>query len=51
MRIVGGGPPYHKLGRRVIYDAKALDEWMDARQRISTNRQANGVAGVCSTNG
>ncbi len=28
---VGGGPKYHKYGRRVVYFPSDLDEWMRAR--------------------
>ena len=28
MRGTGGGPPYARWGRRVIYDRADLDEWM-----------------------
>jgi len=28
---VGGGPPYRKFGRRVIYEPDALIEWATAR--------------------
>jgi predicted DNA-binding transcriptional regulator AlpA len=36
-RVFGGGPPYFKLSRRVIYDADDLDAWMEARRRSSTS--------------
>ena len=26
-RWLGGGPPYRKLGNRVMYEIKTLDEW------------------------
>jgi hypothetical protein len=37
LRVFGGGPKFHKLGRRVIYDTRDLDGWFDARQRLSTS--------------
>jgi hypothetical protein len=29
--------PFIKAGRAVIYDTRALDEWMASRQRLSTS--------------
>ena len=40
MRVYGGGPPYLKLGRRVLYDTRDLDEWSAAHRRLSTSCQA-----------
>lgn len=38
MRLVGNGPPYCKLSRKlVVYDVVALDEWVKARERLSTS--------------
>ena len=28
-RVDGGGPKYLKLGRRVVYDTRDLDGWLD----------------------
>lgn len=39
-RLTGGGPPFHKLGRRVTYIAADVDEWMSARRRTRTQRKA-----------
>lgn len=36
MRLRGDGPPYAKLGRLVIYDVSDLEEWINARKRMST---------------
>jgi hypothetical protein len=36
-RVRGGGPPYYKLGRRVVYDTDELDEWMRSKRRTSTS--------------
>ncbi len=37
MRMRGDGPPFVKLGRRiVIYRLADLAAWMDQRQRVST---------------
>lgn len=43
LRVFGGGPKFHKLGRRVVYDSSDLDDWFAARQRSSTSD--NGAAG------
>ena len=37
LRVIGGGPPYFKRGRSVIYDTADLDEWLTARRRTSTS--------------
>jgi predicted DNA-binding transcriptional regulator AlpA len=37
LRVFGGGPPFAKLGRRVVYSAAALDDWLRARQFTSTS--------------
>jgi hypothetical protein len=36
-RVVGGGPEYLKLGRRVVYPRDALDAWMLSHRRTSTS--------------
>jgi excisionase family DNA binding protein len=37
LRVFGGGPPFHKFGRRVVYDLKDLDSWAAQRRRVSTS--------------
>jgi excisionase family DNA binding protein len=37
LRLVGGGPCFISLGRRVVYDRADLDAWADARKRSSTS--------------
>jgi hypothetical protein len=37
LRVFGGGPVYYKLNRRVTYDTRSLDCWMEARVRVSTS--------------
>ena len=32
LRIYGGGPPYAKLGRSVVYDREDLDAWVVERK-------------------
>jgi Helix-turn-helix domain len=36
LRCRGGGAPYCKLGRRVVYDRRELDQWLRSKQRVST---------------
>lgn len=36
----GSGPPAHKVGRLVRYQAKDVQAWVDARQRIGTGGEA-----------
>lgn len=37
MRVTGESPPFHKLGRRVVYDRADLDAWIAIRKRRSTS--------------
>jgi hypothetical protein len=37
LRCIGGGPPYYKHDRRVVYSAQHLDEWLQSRLRTSTS--------------
>lgn len=40
LRVFGGGPPYVKIGRRVVYQVTALDEWLVSKRRASTSAAA-----------
>jgi predicted DNA-binding transcriptional regulator AlpA len=40
-RVFGGGPPFFKIGRRVVYDPHDLDEWLKDRRRFSTSDRGN----------
>lgn len=31
-RITGGGPRFHKFGRRVLYSIRDLESWANARR-------------------
>ena len=42
LRILGGGPMYHKLGRRVVYAIEDIDQWAAARRRASTSFHDDG---------
>ena len=37
LRVYGGGPRFIKVGRRVIYDTRDLDTWLDSRKQSSTS--------------
>ena len=39
-RVTGDTPAFVKLGRRVLYDSKDLDEWLAAHRRRSTSDAA-----------
>jgi predicted DNA-binding transcriptional regulator AlpA len=36
-RLDGGGPPYLKLGRRVLYDVADLEVWAANHKRLHTS--------------
>jgi predicted DNA-binding transcriptional regulator AlpA len=40
MRLNGTGPRYLKLGRRVLYDLRDLEEWAAERKRNHTSDQS-----------
>jgi predicted DNA-binding transcriptional regulator AlpA len=37
LRVSGGGPPFSKLGRRVVYSYQDLQDWVASRRRNSTS--------------
>ena len=37
LRVFGGGPPYFKLGRRVLYERRSFEKWLDDHVRTSTS--------------
>ena len=36
-RVLGGGPRFHKFGRRVLYAVADLDAWADGRSYTMTS--------------
>lgn len=36
-RVIGGGPKFHKFGRRVMYAVSDLDAWADQRSYEATS--------------
>jgi hypothetical protein len=39
-RVRGGGPPYHVVGTRVVYDREKLDAWIRNKTFQSTSEYA-----------
>lgn len=37
LRLTGGGPPYIKLGRTVVYDPADVEAWLSTHRRSSTS--------------
>ena len=37
LRVYGGGPAYLKIGRRVLYETSALEDWLVSKRRTSTS--------------
>jgi hypothetical protein len=37
LRRVGGGPPFLKIGSRIIYRLSDLNDWLTAHRRVSTS--------------
>jgi predicted DNA-binding transcriptional regulator AlpA len=40
-RLDGGGPEYHKFGRRVVYDQRDLDSWAARNKRRHTSQPSS----------
>jgi hypothetical protein len=38
-RSLGSGPPFYKVGARVVYDDADVDAWLATRKRTSTTQQ------------
>ena len=43
-RVRGGGPPFTKVGKRVLYIRRDLFDWLAAGRRTSTSDAANRAA-------
>jgi hypothetical protein len=48
LRCHGGGPPYIKAGRRVVYRVDDLDAWMNARRRANTSEYPRSASAPAS---
>ncbi len=44
LRVVGGGPAFIKIGKRVVYDPADLDAWFNQHKRISTSESTANAA-------
>ena len=40
LRVFGGGSPYLKIGRRVVYERPAFEKWLVSHRRASTSARA-----------
>ena len=40
LRCIGGGPPYIKAGRKILYRRADLCHWLDARRVANTSEAA-----------
>jgi len=49
LRVFGGGPPFLKFGRRVVYDPSDLDDWAAQQRRISTSDLGTAARGIGGT--
>lgn len=38
LRVFGGGPPFHKIGRRVLYRRDDLEQWLNGRRFENTSQ-------------
>lgn len=43
LRVVGGGPPFIKLGARVVYEAGDVDAWIAAKGKRRSTSEASAV--------
>jgi excisionase family DNA binding protein len=42
LRVNGGGPAFHRIGRRVVYSTEILDEWARRFTFESTSQYRRG---------
>jgi hypothetical protein len=38
LRVFGGGSPYLKIGRRVVYERATFEKWLASHRRVSTSQ-------------
>jgi predicted DNA-binding transcriptional regulator AlpA len=43
-RCQGAGPPFYKIGARVVYDDAEVDAWLESRRRTSTAERTTSAA-------
>jgi hypothetical protein len=51
LRVTGGGPAFLKIGRRVVYDAHDLEQWLAKHKRSSTSVVEPGSFGSLAEGG
>jgi hypothetical protein len=39
LRVKGGGPSHIKCGRRVLYEAKSFEHWLEGHRRSNTSEE------------
>jgi excisionase family DNA binding protein len=44
LRIHGGGPAFHRIGRRVLYSSDVLDDWATRETFETTSEYARKVS-------
>ena len=37
LRVYGGGPAFHKIGRRVVYRPMDIEQWLSSRRFANTS--------------
>jgi hypothetical protein len=42
LRVTGGSPAYHRVGRRILYSYADLSAWIASRRRTSTTDTGEG---------
>ena len=45
LRVRGGGPPFAKVGGRVVYRKARLEQWLLAQERVSTSDNGSASPG------
>ena len=50
-RVYGGGPPFFKVGKRVLYDPADVEIWLASRRRVSTSESNTAADGVDHAHG
>ena len=40
LRVKGGGPSHIKCGRRVLYESKSFEDWLEAQRRSNTSEDS-----------
>lgn len=46
LRCIGGGPPFRKFGRKILYEIGDLEAWAAAHQRFSSTSNADSLCTI-----